>query len=200
MKILEVSAIIILCIAILCAIINLSIRATCVIKESYSAKKSSSMLTVNDNFQLSTIEFPHGVIMSYYPPDPASIKAPEGWSLCDGSNGTPNLRGRFILGHRTGEDNFNTISGADTKNIKIENIPPHEHSIHVQGGRCNWINSGNQVGNHQNLQIPACPDKGSGTSFKEDDVIQTDHSLDQLGIAQANSPPYYVMVYVMKII
>ena len=34
-----------------------------------------------------------GTIAAYY-----GIKPPKGWVLCDGRNGTPDLRGRFVYG------------------------------------------------------------------------------------------------------
>ena len=40
---------------------------------------------------------PKGVIMAYNSP-----KAPPGWAICDGKNGTPDLRGRFIRMHTNG--------------------------------------------------------------------------------------------------
>ena len=38
-------------------------------------------------------EYPTGLVVPYY-----GLKAPSGWSLCDGKNGTPDLRGKFIMG------------------------------------------------------------------------------------------------------
>ena len=64
--------------------------------EKYTTSPSfSKILTVDDNFQMSTVEFPRGMIMSYYPPDPKHIEAPQGWSICDGSNGTTRFTGSF---------------------------------------------------------------------------------------------------------
>jgi hypothetical protein len=41
-----------------------------------------------------TNAIPYGVIVAYY----SSTNIPNGWALCNGSNNTPDLRGRFILG------------------------------------------------------------------------------------------------------
>ena len=200
MKIFEISIIIflvLLCIIIICVPLCKKSKS----KESYTANSTPvSLLTVNDNFQLSTIEFPDGVIMSYYPPDPTNITAPQGWSLCDGSNGTPDLRGRFILGHKSGENNFNENLGTDTKFINVENLPPHEHTVQSNRAQCDWIHGGIKVSNKLDLTVPNCPDSGFyGQSFKNEiDLIQTDQSPYQHKTAQTNSPPYYVMVYVMK--
>ena len=69
--------------------------------------------------------FVSGMIIMYN-----SASAPSGWYLCDGNNGTPDLRDRFIVGagnsyslNATGGSNTATdtvsISGSDTVNISI---------------------------------------------------------------------------------
>lgn len=39
--------------------------------------------------------FPQGVILPWYT---KSGSFPSGWAICDGSNGTPDLRGKFLIG------------------------------------------------------------------------------------------------------
>ena len=34
------------------------------------------------------------------------VDVPDGWQLCDGTNGTPDLRGRFIVGIGAVNDNI----------------------------------------------------------------------------------------------
>ena len=58
------------------------------------------------------------MITSYYPPDPNYIVAPKGWSLCDGTNGTPDLRGRFVRGYSFKHENRNKFGKAYGKDIK----------------------------------------------------------------------------------
>ena len=50
-------------------------------------------LTVTGKFNY----LPKGTIVAYNSP-----KAPPGWAICDGKNGTPDLRGRFIRMHTNG--------------------------------------------------------------------------------------------------
>lgn len=52
---------------------------------------------------------------------------PNGWALCDGSNGTPDLRDRFILG-ATGE-NLGSTGGAQSIVLAESNLPSHSHLI-----------------------------------------------------------------------
>lgn len=57
----------------------------------------------------------------------SSADIPYGWHICDGTNGTPDLTGKFIKA--------DTVSGNEGGNekleieIKEENMPVHKHSI-----------------------------------------------------------------------
>lgn len=54
---------------------------------------------------------------------------PVGWLLCDGTNGTPDLRNKFIRGIGTGEaDEAGTKGGADTVTLATTNLPSHAHT------------------------------------------------------------------------
>ncbi len=48
---------------------------------------------------------------------------PSGWALCNGSNGTPDLRDRFITSVGTGE-NPGATGGANSYNLSIGQLPP----------------------------------------------------------------------------
>ncbi|WP_461632731.1 hypothetical protein [Labilibaculum euxinus] len=67
---------------------------------------------------------PRGLI-SMWSGDQASL--PRGWNLCDGTNGTPDLRGRFIVGAGgtyTPGDN----GGKDSITLSSSQLPTHSHS------------------------------------------------------------------------
>jgi len=64
----------------------------------------------------------------------SGTEIPEGWAICDGNNGTPNLIGKFIKagttagvtgggGNHTIENNNNYIK------LGVENLPNHTHGI-----------------------------------------------------------------------
>lgn len=51
---------------------------------------------------------------------------PTGWALCNGQNGTPDLRNRFIVGAGD-EYNVSSNGGAKTHTITIDEMPSHSH-------------------------------------------------------------------------
>ena len=57
---------------------------------------------------------------------------PDGWALCDGTSGPPDLRDRFILSVNAGE-NPGVTGGSHTKTLSISNLPSHSHSISSDG-------------------------------------------------------------------
>ena len=53
---------------------------------------------------------------------------PAGWALCDGTNGTPDLRGQFIIG-AGGAYNTGDAGGNSTLNLTTAMLPAHTHSF-----------------------------------------------------------------------
>ena len=53
---------------------------------------------------------------------------PVGWALCDGSNGTPDLRDRFIVG-AGGSYNVGNTGGSNTVTLTTSQIPSHSHGV-----------------------------------------------------------------------
>ena len=51
---------------------------------------------------------------------------PSGWYLCDGNNGTPDLRNRFIVGAGSTYQPGNT-GGSDSVTLTTEQMPSHAH-------------------------------------------------------------------------
>ena len=68
---------------------------------------------------------PSGIITMW---SGASNDIPSGWWLCDGQNGTPDLRNRFIVGAGSSYEVGN-IGGSDTVTLSSSQIPAHTHSV-----------------------------------------------------------------------
>jgi len=154
---------------------------------------------------------------------------PTGWRLCNGTNGTPDLRDRFIVGAgstyspgNTGGINSNTLTG--------NQIPAHNHGVgtlkgditgtatlsaggaHTHGPIEQASGSGTTSGNSSksggtpsqgnDLTIPST---GSGHSHTgtitglTDTITGSTANNSTSGTSVENRPPYYALAYIMKI-
>jgi microcystin-dependent protein len=57
---------------------------------------------------------------------------PTGWVICNGSNGTPDLRDRFVIGAGGSYSPMNT-GGASSVSLGTGNLPAHTHGINDPG-------------------------------------------------------------------
>ena len=114
---------------------------------------------------------------------------PSGWQLCDGSNGTPDLRGRFVV--CIGGDNNYAVGdtgGADTVALTKEQMPKHNHTVY---GR-----SSGYAGRHNDShEVITYYNKSWGSmSEKINDTTETGSSQ-----AHENRPPYYALAFIMRV-
>lgn len=68
---------------------------------------------------------PSGIILLW---SGQTTNIPSGWTLCDGSNGTPDLRNRFIVGAGS-TYTVGATGGSNTVALAAGNIPRHTHSF-----------------------------------------------------------------------
>jgi microcystin-dependent protein len=61
---------------------------------------------------------------------------PTGWSLCNGTSGTPDLRDRFVVGAGSSYA-VNATGGANTVTLDASMIPSHTHTISASGSSGN---------------------------------------------------------------
>lgn len=138
---------------------------------------------------------------------------PGGWYLCDGNNGTPNLKDRFVVGAGNSYA-VGATGGEATHTLTLAEIPSHNHgggnhghgvtdpghahAIYCQfgaDGQNRTSNSGS--GNYQ----------GTGASHGYVDAASTGISIQSSGTiitpqggdgAHNNLPPYFALAYIMK--
>ncbi|GBR75601.1 phage tail fiber protein [Candidatus Termititenax persephonae] len=75
---------------------------------------------------------PVGTILMYDGTGWADNSTLPGWYQCNGKNGTPDLRDKFIRGGRSGENMARGgTGGADSRSITLQkvNLPSHNHSL-----------------------------------------------------------------------
>jgi hypothetical protein len=163
---------------------------------------SSAMITqpaATNSTALATTGFvhtimPYGAIIMWH----GSVSAvPTGWSLCDGTNQTPNLVDRFIVGAGASYAVGTTGGSADAVVVShshtgvTNTAGAHAHGYQRQNG-LNKLNGGP-------LDTPLMSTYTDNTSVAGDH----DHvlSIDAAGVSgtNANLPPFYALCYIMKV-
>lgn len=174
---------------------------------------SSEGLIIDKNITLTgTFNFlPIGIIICYYPPNQTSISAPVGWAICNGTNGTPNLAGRFIGGYDPNNihdaykaTNEKRDGGTENEKLEIKHIPPHNHGSNNHRHTFNIAHRDYKFNNasgkrreyglysYENENDKPYPATGGGGN---------DHNHGPSGNNESheNRPPYYTLVYIMKL-
>ncbi len=168
-------------------------------------------------------DIPIGGIIMY---NGAFADIPANYALCDGTNGTPDLRGRFIVGAGTEGDIGNTGGSSDAV------IPEHSHTMdHAHGnvatngshshseiknssngtrygkGSADFYSSTYKIGDNDTHfvfpHLDAAPDAWLGTDVQ----VGHTHSVNPYNgstgsegqsATDANLPPYYELAYIRR--
>ncbi|MFD2568552.1 hypothetical protein [Pseudotenacibaculum haliotis] len=131
----------------------------------------------------------------------------DGWAICDGQNGTPDLRDKFVRG--VGENTpVGTKDGQDSIQLTKDHLPAHCHAI-TDPGHCHSLSI--------HLENPKKTPKGKGN---KDDLDSTIHSLNPHTMGKIsdsttgitiksegnssippidNRPEFYSLYYIMKL-
>jgi hypothetical protein len=127
----------------------------------------------------------------------SSGSIPSGWYLCNGSNSTPDLRDRFVVGVGSTYSVGNTGGSADaivvshTHTGTTDTVGNHQHTIpSVNGGAVGG--NGTPVSSNMNGNLSI-----SGGAAGSHNHSFTTGSSGASG-TNANLPPYYALCYIMK--
>jgi hypothetical protein len=165
-----------------------------------------------NNTQLATTAFVTTAVGAAFPTGgiilwSGSIAAiPSGWALCNGSNGTPDLRNRFVVG--AGSTYAVDATGGSADAIVVSHThtatststvtdPGHKHGIVMRvegvagGGRTLNYDGTNLAGTNTIAMNNATTGVTVATST-------TNASTGSSG-TNANLPPYYALAYIQKI-
>lgn len=168
---------------------------------------------------INPIAFKTGMVMMWY----GSLGAlPTGWVLCDGSNGTPDMRGRFVIG-AGGAYTLGATGGAETKNtdaapahthaiqgtaLTVAQLPAHRHSILYR------TLSGYQGGNQGFYTMQVSGGGGGAGSYNDTSELSGQPNMSDVGSGEAHvhgmdgggahahtvdvRPPYLGLYFIMK--
>jgi len=165
---------------------------------SFSTTQS---ITTNNN-SIATTAFvrsilPTGVILMW---SGSIATIPSGWLLCDGTNGTPDLRNRFIVGAGStyavggtgGSADAIVVSHTHTATSSVSD-PGHVHAspknAAPNGGGAGICMAGAASGNSPGYDT---------TSALTGISVSTSVSSSGSSGTNANLPPYYSLAYIMK--
>lgn len=137
---------------------------------------------------------PSGVIVIW---SGSSAAIPSGWYLCNGSNSTPDLRDRFVVGVGS------TYSVGNTGGSKDAVLVSHTHTATVTDPGHN-----HSINNSTNVLRALGGQNGSnsGSNWRNDTIsnnsattgITVSNSTEGVSGTNANLPPYYALCYIMK--
>lgn len=174
--------------------------------------------------QLATTAFvrsiiPTGVITMWY----GSIASvPSGWYLCDGTNGTPDLRDRFVVGAGStyavngtgGSANATLVSHTHTATSTFTGsaLGTHSHTATdsghthtlpgaVSAGGIGPVGGGSNVSTFQTVTTDSGNANISVSSVSAgtpSGSVATSVSTEGSSATNANLPPYYALAYIMK--
>ena len=160
-----------------------------------------------NNTQLATTAFVTTAVAASFPSGgiimwSGSIASiPSGWVLCNGSNSTPDLRNRFIVGAGSTYAVDATGGSADAT------LPTHTHtatstSVVTDPGHNHQFNILNTISNGNNAYTATGGQVGTGTVTTETTGITVATSTTNANAGtsgtNANLPPYYALAYIMK--
>ena len=143
---------------------------------------TSAGVTINGDLNVtgsSVGTVPSGTIVMYN-----GNTAPSGWAICNGQNGTPDLRDKFIVGSGSSYNRGDT-GGAASVTLTVNQIPSHDHNVDTLNEFASTHGTWQTAGGYRQDHVggthrkPITSDTGGGQSHE-------------------NRPPYYAVTFIMK--
>lgn len=161
---------------------------------------------------------PKGVILMF---SGLITDIPKGWGICDGTNGTPNLIGKFIKASTT----VGQTGGSREITLTSDNLPSHTHDVEVTGhthgiphgdtGKHQATGEGSKSGKYAPKLLGTHFVEGV-TDLEDSATVYTtpgdkamEKASDTITIKPAGAsgeaspvniePPYYTLIFIMKL-
>ena len=131
-----------------------------------------------------------GTVKVWTPANPSKqpIGIPAGWQICDGTNGTPDLRARFVFG-TSGSDMGDT---GGTSNHSHDDHPGHSHDVSDPWHYHDLFGVLVQAG--ESTMAAGMPATGASTTG-----ISIGTSDAQGHTSASNLPPYCILAWIMRV-
>ena len=158
---------------------------------------------------------PVGTIVAWNSTDlPPVFNNIQNWAFCDGTNGTPDLRGRFVLGANPigssattanfTERQIGTIGGEEKTKLTNAQMPAHKHVVDLVFNPHNtrrdiWSNLASFWG----IGTPVWDGKTYGVLGSSGSLSSTPTvTMQEVGGGgdHNNMPPFKILTYIMKIL
>lgn len=160
---------------------------------------SGNVLVSNGSAWASTAlaSFTTGMIMLW---SGSIASIPSGWALCNGSNGTPDLRNRFIVG--AGSTYAVDATGGSADAIVVSHTHTATSAVTDSGHTHAYAGASQNYQNGSGTQSWGTPTSGNNqTTASAQTGITVATTVDTAGSSgtNANLPPYYALAYIMKL-
>jgi hypothetical protein len=127
---------------------------------------------------------------------------PTGWVLCNGSNSTPDLRNRFVIGAHTDSAGvaYSTVTGSNTQTggTKDAIVVSHTHTATVTDPTHTHGDQNNALGSGASITAPGGGFTSNGQLPSASTGISVTNANAGVSGTNANLPPYYALCYIMK--
>jgi hypothetical protein len=120
---------------------------------------------------------------------------PATWYLCDGTNGTPDLRNSFIVG--AGSTYAVNATGGSADAIVVS----HTHtatSVVTDPGHVHALSGGTEQADTGGLDKTVGSNEANSSSATTGITVATTNASTGVSGTNANLPPYYALAYIMK--
>lgn len=127
---------------------------------------------------------------------------PSGNVLCDGTNGTPDLRNRFIMG-APDQAGMNTTGGSNTTTLTIAQLPAHNHPVVMDAVPPHTHTSlgadSGKIASYVNDNPSILLDNGTTTTSSGGGHTPTGTTTNTgSGSSYDSRPAYYALAFIMR--